>query len=240
MPTYKASCTSPCEHQIFINFRTGDEGFAPDIVCEMLANEFGAEKVFYSSRSIPIGTRFPDELAVHAQRCQVMLSLIGHNWLTIAGEDGRPKITDRKDWVGREIATALSAGRHVIPVLLGDAPRLSARDLPDSIAELASIEACKLRPRRDTEPDFLLLKQRLVELIPSLAKAGVRPEITTAADQAEVEVGDVGATGRVWGVRGESYNGRTAGRQISAKVKARKVEGEVIGIHYEQPHSRDG
>jgi hypothetical protein len=231
MVAYESRCTPPCDHEIFINFRTGDEGFAPDIVYQMLANEFGAEKVFFSSNSIPIGARFPDELSVHANRCAVMLSLIGDIWLTIAGDDGRPKIADPKDWVRREIVTALTAGREVIPVLLDKAPRLSAKDLPKNIAELASKEACKLRPRGDTDGDFLKLKQCLVELIPSLGRPSAPSEPTAATDDIEVKVGKVGQKGRVEGRLSESLDGRTPGRSRRIRVRARKVEGVVIGDH---------
>lgn len=149
---------------IFINFRTGDQDMAAPFLRDYLESRFGEGVVFYSSRSIRIGDNFSVELLEHATGCTVMLALIGPGWLTIAGADGQPLLANPNDWVRREIATALAAGRRVVPVLLGDAPRLTERDgLPDDIAPLAAKEYCYLR-RRSLASDLAELEEELVKV----------------------------------------------------------------------------
>ena len=100
--------------EIFLNFRTGDQDMAAPFLHRYLASWFGGDAVFFASHSIPAGADFPAELVRHAQQCQVMLALIGPQWLTMAGQDWRPLLADPGDWARREMATALAAGRVVL------------------------------------------------------------------------------------------------------------------------------
>jgi hypothetical protein len=160
---------------IFINFRTGDQDMAAPFLRDYLESRFGEGVVFYSSRSIRIGDDFPPELLQHAEGCMVMLALIGPRWLTIAGADGQSLLANPEDWVRREIATALRAGRRVVPVLLGDAPRFVGRDgLPDDIAPLANKEHCYLR-RRSLAADLAALEEELVKVAKLLHPAHREP-----------------------------------------------------------------
>jgi TIR domain len=169
---------------IFINFRTGDQDMAAPFLRAHLLSRFGEGAVFYSSGSIRIGDDFSAELREHAEGCTVMLALIGPRWLTIAGADGRPLLVNPNDWVRREIATALAAGRRVVPVLLGDAPRLTGGDgLPADIAPLAGKEHCYLR-RRSLAGDLATLEEELVKV------AGVpRPAFPAPAPDGTATVG---------------------------------------------------
>jgi hypothetical protein len=155
--------------KIFLNFRTGDQDMAASFLHRVLTSWFGAEEVFFSSHSIPAGADFPSELLRHAEQCQVLLALIGPQWLTMPGPGGHPLLADPEDWVRREIATALAAGRHVVPVLLANAPRLTGQELPTDIAALARIEYRHLR-RRDLAADLQTLQEDLMKMIPGLRR----------------------------------------------------------------------
>jgi hypothetical protein len=153
--------------QIFLNFRTGDQDMAAPFLYDYLTDRFGTGTVFFSSHSITGGAHFPDELVHHAQECQVLLALIGPRWLTMTGPGERSLLADPDDWVRREIATALAAGRTVIPILVANAPRLAPEDLPADLAPLAEAEYRYLR-RRDLNADLHALQRDLVHLIPRL------------------------------------------------------------------------
>ena len=111
--------------KIFINFRNGDGEWAAKTLWTVLERRFGKENVFLSHESIPIGAPWPDALLENARTCDAFLALIGPKWLTIEGTGGRPRIFADDDWVRREIAAALAAGRTVAPILLGSPPGLS-------------------------------------------------------------------------------------------------------------------
>ena len=118
--------------EIFLNFRTGDQDMAAPFLHRYLASWFGGDAVFFASHSIPAGADFPAELVRHAQQCQVMLALIGPQWLTMAGQDGRPLLADPGDWVRREIATAPAAGRAGGPARMGRGPTAGAERLAEA------------------------------------------------------------------------------------------------------------
>lgn len=191
--------------KIFLNFRTGDQDMAAPFLYQCLARWFGKEAIFFSSRSIPGGVRFPDELEQHARKCRVLLALIGPRWLTMTGSDGRTLLADPEDWVRREIATALSAGRSVIPVLVGNAPRLTSTGLSADLSPLAEIEYRYLR-RSDLDTDLQTIREDLIRLVPRLRP---RPEAESGAG---ISVTAKRAKGQVTGVTIGQV--RTGGRNL--------------------------
>jgi hypothetical protein len=200
---------------IFINFRNGDGEWAAKALRVVLAQRFGKDHVFLSHDSIPIGTPWPDALLENARACDVFLALIGPGWLTIKGEDDRPMIFAEDDWVRREIAVALAAGRAVTPILLGDAPRLNpASDLPDDIRDLARRQGPRLDVRR-FDDDYAGLERRLMDVVPSLRprSANIRANAVT---EAQGTITDSNITG-VSAPRGVD------GIDVSSKVKATDI-----------------
>jgi hypothetical protein len=211
--------------KIFLNFRTGDQDMAASFLHRALAGWFGADEVFFSSHSIPAGADFPAELVRHAQQCQVLLALIGPHWLTMAGPDGQPLLAHPGDWVRREIATALGAGRQVLPVLLANAPRLSEPGLPAEIAPLAGIEYRHLR-RRDLAADLRTLQGDLMKLIPGIRRQP-RPE---PAGHINVDVGH--NRGRVAGVvvhELDASDGTLSGMLGDVSTRVERNEGVSAG-----------
>jgi hypothetical protein len=67
---------------------------------------------------IPPGASFPEWIDREIAACDVVLVVIGDEWLTIAGPEGRPRIEDPADWVHVEIQAALERGVLTIPVLV--------------------------------------------------------------------------------------------------------------------------
>jgi hypothetical protein len=152
---------------IFINFRNGDGDWAAKLIKDSLARRFGKDAVFLSSDSIPLAARYPDLLTRSASTCDVMLALVGPGWLSGAGPDGLPQLFADDDWVRREIATALTAGRPVATVRLNGARRLVAGDLPPDINELASRQDITV-DRRSYDADIAQLEEKLMEIAPGL------------------------------------------------------------------------
>lgn len=212
--------------KIFLNFRTGDQDMAAPFLHRCLSRWFGMDSVFFSSHSIPAGARFPDELERHAGKCQVLLALIGPRWLTMTGANGRPLLADPHDWVRREIVTALSAGRRVVPVLVGNAPRLTPAGLPAELAPLAEIEYRYLR-RRDLAADLRTIQEDLMKLIPGLR---LRPEATAdISAQVRVNEGYVAAV-RVGELRSRGGSVPEIFGSPSVRVDTNKKDGVVADV----------
>jgi hypothetical protein len=129
------------------------------LIDEKLCRVFGPDRVFRASRSLPAGVAFPAELVAEATNCAAMLVVIGRDWLK-PGDNGR-RIDAPADWVRTEIELALASGRPVVPVLVGDRPRLTAKDtLPATISTLVEHNYVRVH-HRSTETDLLNLVDKL-------------------------------------------------------------------------------
>lgn len=150
---------------IFINYRTGDGGRAPELIDERLVHVFGEGKVFRDRRSMRPGTDFPDYLRRELMSCTVLLSLIGPRWLDIRDEKTRARRIDMpKDYVHDELATAIALNKVVIPVLL-DAKLPPAEQLPPAIVGLNDRQALHLREGY-AHHDLDILVDELREYVP--------------------------------------------------------------------------
>ncbi len=122
---------------LFISYRRADtQSFARDLH-KHLAAGFGYERVFMDRAEIRAGQRWAERLDEELARSTVVLVLVGPQWLKLQDKDCRRRIDRPDDWVRREIATALAAGKEVIPVYVaGAVPITDAAALPPDLAGL--------------------------------------------------------------------------------------------------------
>ena len=78
--------------------------------------------------------------------CDVLLALIGDEWLTVTDEHGRRRLDDPDDFARLELEAALARNIRVIPVLVDGARMPRADELPPSLAPLAGRQALQLSP----------------------------------------------------------------------------------------------
>ncbi len=157
-------------HEIFVNYRTGDEESAAAMIAYELTRRFGPDSIFFASTSIPAGRRFPAELVKAAEECEALLAVIGPRWAEVRGADGRPALEAEQDWTRHEIRTALDRGVLVIPVLVGKATRIDRAVLPEDLLELADCQY-KRFDHRNAQPDLKALGDTLARLLPDLGRA---------------------------------------------------------------------
>lgn len=165
---------------IFISYRRDDTRQAAGRLADELAQRFGRLRVFRDVETIEAGVRFKDALSEALEKCNVMLVLIGSQWLKIADPDGRPRLRKPEDWVRTEIATALKRSIRVIPVLIDDATMPQKSDLPADLQPLLEYQAIRLDDDR--------WHSIVPSLIESLAKLeGTPTAAAPAARTAEAE-----------------------------------------------------
>lgn len=163
--------------KVFINFRNGDGEYAALYVYKELSERYGPDNVFRSSDSILPGEDFREQLTEKPRECDALLAIIGPRWLAAADADGRPRLASPRDWVRREIATALTAGNLVIPVLLNGTAMPDARSLPSDITALTDRQYVRLETR-DAHGGMSRLHVGLARIMANLAPAdrdGDRP-----------------------------------------------------------------
>ena len=146
--------------KIFISYRRDDSAVRAHSLNAELVTAFGEQQVFFDVKDIKPGDPFPPEIERNLKACDVVVAVIGPQWRTLAGDDGRPRILSPYDYVRHELATALSTGKRVIPVLVEGARMPEKASLPEEIAALADINALTFSDRQIGDD-----AQRLVEAI---------------------------------------------------------------------------
>ena len=122
--------------EIFICYRREDTRWqVPRLYGALITERF---QVFRDLDSIQAGEDFVAKIKTAAESSAVLLALIGDKWLTITDADKRRRIDDPKDYLRQEIEAALAGNVTIIPILVDEAKMPRAKDLPDSLAELAS------------------------------------------------------------------------------------------------------
>jgi hypothetical protein len=130
--------------QIFVVYRREDNaGFAYSIYTR-LERSFGRDKLFMDIDLVP-GERFDRVLSEAIANCQVVLAIIGPDWLNAQDRHGRRRIDQPNDWVRLELEAALGHRKTIIPVLINDTPCPSPEDLPKSLQEVVLFQAIRIR-----------------------------------------------------------------------------------------------
>ncbi len=149
----------------FLSYRRDDSKDVTLHLWEWLVRQVGSHSVFLDADGITPGIDYRDRIEDELNRCDVLLAVIGRNWLNIAHADGPKKgqrrLDDPDDYVRFEIGTALRRGIPVVPVLVGDASRPTQDDLPTELSDLAYRETTELQSRTDFGDQVSRLIQRL-------------------------------------------------------------------------------
>ena len=129
---------------IFISYRRDDNRYAAGRFYDRLADHFGREKIFMDVDAIEPGLDFVEVLSQRVATCNVLVAIIGPQWLDIRDANGLRRLDDPNDFVRIELEAALSRGIRVVPVLVDGATIPREADLPPTLAPLARRNAVTL------------------------------------------------------------------------------------------------
>ena len=132
--------------RVFISYRRQETAWPARQLYELLAGEFGADKIFKDVDNIAPGEDFVDRLTSAVSACEVLLALIGPQWLDLRDAEGNRRIDDPHDFVRLELAAALQRGVRVIPILVDGARMPAANTLPPELAPLTRRQAVEINP----------------------------------------------------------------------------------------------
>lgn len=128
---------------IFVCYRRSDEPLAGRIH-DQLEARFGGDRVFRDIEHLEPGEKFRAVIREKINRCDVLIAIIGPQWLTASNHAGTRRLDDPDDYVKAEIKEALAQGKSVIPVLAHNVAMPRRDELPDELMELAEINALRL------------------------------------------------------------------------------------------------
>jgi hypothetical protein len=146
-----APVKQPKEKRIFISYRRGDCQPQANAINDGLRHRIHPAHIFMDIDSIPPGVDFEEHVRNEIKICDVVLVLIGDDWLSATTYDGTRRIDDPDDFVRLEIESALASPRvSLVPVLVEGAEMPRAAELPESIRAMARINAIELSDQRWT------------------------------------------------------------------------------------------
>src|SRR5262249_4220371 len=140
---YTAPMTMPT---IVISYRRAEAAGTAGRMFDRLKAHFGDGSVFMDIDRIPAGANLRQHIKGILTSSDIVLAIIGPRWM---GDGGRRRISDGGDLVRFEVETALEEGIPLIPVLVDHATMPATRDLPDSLREIADLNAAEVSPGRD-------------------------------------------------------------------------------------------
>jgi TIR domain len=129
---------------VFLSYRRDDAPDAVDRLYTSLAGRFGEDNVFIDIDRIDIGAPFAKIVNDWIARSDVLLAMIGRSWLGAVDDDGNRRLDDPKDYVRREIESALEREIRVVPVLIHGAKLPKEHELPSTLAPLLDRNAVEL------------------------------------------------------------------------------------------------
>jgi len=153
--------------RIFISYRRQDSAYPAGWLYDRLAERFGPEQIFKDVDSIELGDDFVETITNAVGSCDILLALIGQEWLDAAGSDGSRRLSDPDDFVRLEIEAALKRKVLLIPILVEGALMPRGDQLPPSIAPMVRRQALELSPNRfraDTERLLDVMERTLADI----------------------------------------------------------------------------
>ena len=150
--------------RIFISYRRQETAWPAGRLYDVLVEHFPAEQVFKDVDNIEPGEDFVERITAAVGSCDVLLALIGPQWLTITDENGQRRLDNPEDYVRLEIETALTRKIRVIPILVDEARMPRADELPATLAPLVRRNAVEINPLTfDTKRLITAVQKTLAE-----------------------------------------------------------------------------
>ena len=138
VPTEKRQLSVPRRDEIFISYRWDEATNLAGWLAELLRTEFGERRVFQDRDRMQPGLPFPPRIEAALLRATVMVVLIGPRWNPVVGSGRR--LDSERDWVRREVSSALAAGIPTIPVFVDGAAKPLADELPENMRDLVTMD----------------------------------------------------------------------------------------------------
>ena len=145
---------------IFINYRRHDTEGITGRLFGHLEHHFSPDELLIDIEDIPAGFDVVRRIEAAVRRCNVVVVMIGPDWLYGRDRQGRRLIDRDNDHVRIQIEAALRFDKLLIPVLVDGAEMPVGEDLPASMRVLARLSPIRLS-RRQFRANVHLLVQVL-------------------------------------------------------------------------------
>ncbi|MFZ1110490.1 MAG: toll/interleukin-1 receptor domain-containing protein [Rhodomicrobium sp.] len=159
--TLPGSTPGLAKHAVFISYRKADSRDITERIHDKLTDAFGKQTVFKDIDAIGVAADFRKEIFDSLKICRVFLAILGRDWKGGLSDCETSRIDNPDDIMRIEIETALKRKIPVVPVLVQGSEMPAEKSLPESLRDIASRQAVRVRP----DPDFHKDMERIVAFI---------------------------------------------------------------------------
>jgi hypothetical protein len=150
--------------KLFFNYRREETSDLAGRLQDRLSTDFGAENIFKDVDSIRPGQNWRVVLEQSISSSDVVLAIVGRQWLTLSDPSGNRRLDNDKDYVRFELEAARRNGKVVIPVVVQGATIPNPKLLPESIRWLTDFQQIELRPDPFFRDDVAKLVSELIRI----------------------------------------------------------------------------
>lgn len=127
-----------------MSYRRQDSEWVSLSLFNALKQQFPNDAIFKDVNEIRAGEDFTKALESNLQSCDVLLVVIGTEWVSCRNSAGRQRLFEPEDVVCLEVASALRKNKKVIPVLVNNTIMPAASELPAPIKDLHNRQAVRI------------------------------------------------------------------------------------------------
>ncbi len=161
-------------NDIFVSYRRRDSPATVGRLIDHMKARFGKERVFRDLESTDYGQDFRKVIDNALVESEIVLVVIGRDWLAAKDENGKPRLQDDQDWVRFEVSRAFELKKKVIPVLVDNASMPSTSLVPNDMQALTKLSAAKVREDPDFDRDIEWLFKAISKFLTHTPNVTVR------------------------------------------------------------------
>jgi hypothetical protein len=143
---------------IFISYRRQDSRDTVGRIHDHLRRAFDERRIFLDVERQVGGEDYRVVIDEALGRADVVLAVIGPDWLAASGPDGGHRLDDPGDMVRLELEAALKRNVRIVPVLIEGVQMPRSDELSESLRAISYRSALAVRP----DPDFKTDMARLI------------------------------------------------------------------------------
>jgi uncharacterized protein len=132
---------------IAISYRRDDTEGSAGRLFDRLVARYGEDFIFVDLSSIEPAADWLRTIDETISSSSIVIALIGPRYLSITDNLGRRRLDDERDYVRREIRTAIEHSVRLLPVLVQGANMVASESLPSEIRALSDIQPAHLDSR---------------------------------------------------------------------------------------------
>ena len=166
--------------RIFISYRRADSQAWADRIYPVLVQAFGKDNVFKDVDNITLSRNFRAAIERAVINSDVVLILIGRQWVSITDDSGRKRLDNPDDFVRLEAEMALRHDKMVIPVTVDGARMPATTELPSTLQDVPVLNGANVRGDPDFEHDMGRLIRNIQELTGSVPASAPPPPVPTS------------------------------------------------------------